>query len=584
MTAMDQASALDPVTLEVLRNALPAISDEMSYDLQRTSYNMMIYEVRDYCTALLDTEGALISQNIGGVSHFVADLGVVIRDGIERYGRAGFFPGDVVMHNHQATAGQHLNNVVIYTPVFHAGTLVAFAVVRAHWADIGGLSTGFGGSGAYDPWSEGLQVDQMKIYEKGEPDSKILKFIRDNIRFPDAAMGDLRSQLAACRLGDRRFCELLDRYGRATVLRAIQTIYAETEAKCRAAVAQIPDGTYEAEAFIDASPPYDIKVKVRVSGSDMEIDLSGCSPQRENSGLNSRTYAGAYIAYKALTAPVEPLNEGAFAALKVVLPEGNMMMARYPAFMASWGSPLPTVVDAIWRAFAEALPDRIPAAHSGSLGAPFALSGYDPSRKTGFVAQSIEAGGWGGRPDADGEDAAMSVCQGDVRNTPIETLELKSPVLVLERALWPDSGGPGTYRGGLGVQTRIKSLIEGRWNAGPPGYRLGCAPWGLRGGKPAVVGHTLMRGPGQQNYAKPPNPRPFAPAGTEVMFRTSGGGGWGDPLERDPAMVLRDVREGYVSVEKARREYGVVLSPGGEEVDSAATASLRAELRQGGTP
>jgi len=160
---MDQVAALDPVTLEVLRNALPAISDEMSYDLQRTSYNMMIYEVRDYCTALLDTEGALISQNIGGVSHFIADLGVVIRDGIARYGADGFFPGDVVMHNHQATAGQNLNNVVIYTPVFHESVLVAFAVVRAHWADIGGLSTGFGGAGAYDPWSEGLQVDQMKI-------------------------------------------------------------------------------------------------------------------------------------------------------------------------------------------------------------------------------------------------------------------------------------------------------------------------------------------------------------------------------------------------------------------------------------
>ena len=582
---MDQVAALDPVTLEVLRNALPAISDEMSYDLQRTSYNMMIYEVRDYCTALLDTEGALISQNIGGVSHFIADLGVVIRDGIARYGAEGFFPGDVVMHNHQATAGQHLNNVVIYTPVFHEKALVAFAVVRAHWADIGGLSTGFGGAGAYDPWSEGLQVDQMKIYEKGQPDAKILKFIRDNIRFPDAGMGDLRSQLAACRLGDRRFCELLDRYGRTTVLRAIAAIYAETEAKCRAAVSEIPDGTYEAEAFVDAAPgtpPYEIKVKVTVSGSDMEIDLSGCSPQRENSGLNSRTYAGAYIAYKALTAPLEPLNEGAFTALKVILPEGNMMMARYPAFMASWGSPIPTVVDTIWRAFAEALPDRIPAAHSGSLGAPFALSGYDRARKTGFVAQSIEAGGWGGRPDGDGQDASMSVCQGDVRNTPIETLELKSPVLVLERALWPDSGGAGKYRGGLGVQTRIRSLVEGRWNAGPPGYRSDYAPWGLRGGASGVVGHTLMRNPGEETYAKPPNPRPFAPAGTEVMFRTSGGGGWGDPLERDPERVLRDVREGYISAERAREAYGVVLDASAMRVDNAATAALRTERRQGG--
>ncbi len=206
---------LDPITLEVIRNALPAISDEMSVDLQRTSYNMMIYEVRDYCTALLDPDGSLISQNIGGVSHFVADLGVVVKDAVARYGRTGFKPGDVLLHNHQATAGQHLNNVVVYAPIFYEGELVAFAMVRAHWVDVGGLSTGFGaGNRAYDPWSEGLQFNQLKIYEGGVVDQKMLAFIRDNIRFPDNAMGDMRSQLAACRLGERRFVELLDRYGK----------------------------------------------------------------------------------------------------------------------------------------------------------------------------------------------------------------------------------------------------------------------------------------------------------------------------------------------------------------------------------
>ncbi|TCR63012.1 N-methylhydantoinase B [Bosea sp. BK604] len=570
------SSVLDPVTLEVMRNALPAISDEMSYDLQRTSYNMMIYEVQDYCTALLDVDGALISQNIGGVSHFVADLGAVIKDGVARFGKDGFSPGDVVMHNHQATAGQHLNNVVIYTPVFHQDRLVAFAVVRAHWADVGGQSTGFGGTGAYDPWSEGLQVDQLKIYEAGRPDEKVLKIIRDNIRYPDAAFGDLRSQLAACRLGERRFCELLDRYGHDDVLAMIAAIYAETEAKARAAVAEIPDGTYEAEAKMDGprgTPPFEIKVKVIVAGSDMTIDLSGCSPQRENSGLNSRTYAGAYIAYKALTAPMEPLNEGAFGGLNVVLPEGNMMMAKFPAFMASWGSPLPTVVDAIWRAFAGALPDRIPAAHSGSLGAPFALSGQDPARGAGFVAQSIEAGGWGGRPDADGEDVSMSVCQGDVRNTPIETMELKAPLMVGERALWADSGGPGKFRGGLGVKTTIRSLVDGRWNAGPPGHRSGYAPWGLRGGKPGAIGFTMIREPGG-DYERSLAPRVFGPAGTEVIYRTSGGGGWGNPLERDVERVSRDVREGYVTPEQARDAYGVVIDGSGR-VDVAATQALR---------
>jgi N-methylhydantoinase B len=572
--------ALDPITLEVMRNALPAISSEMSYDLQRTSYNMMIYEVQDYCTALLDTKGALISQNMGGVSHFVADLGAVIKDGLSRYGTDGFFPGDVIMHNHQATAGQHLNNVVIYTPIFHEGRHVAFAVVRAHWADVGGLSTGFGGTGAYDPWSEGLQVDQLKIYEKGEADTKVLKLIRDNIRYPDAAFGDLRSQIAACKLAERRLCELLDRYGRDTVLAMIDAIYAETETKARAAVLAIPDGVYEAESRMDGpkgTPPFEIRVKVTVAGSDMTIDLSGCSPQRENSGLNSRTYAGAYIAYKALTAPMEPLNEGAFGALNVIIPEGNMMMAKFPAFMASWGSPLPTVVDTIWRAFAEALPQRIPAAHSGSLGAPFALAGQDPVRGTGFVAQSIEAGGWGGRPDADGEDASMSVCQGDVRNTPIETLELKAPVLVEERALWPDSGGPGKYRGGLGVKTTIRSLVDGRWNAGPPGHRTGYAPWGLRGGLPGAIGYTLISEPGR-DFEPSISPRVFGPAGTRVIYRTSGGGGWGSPLERDPARVLADLREGNITEAQARDAYGVVFDATRVTVDTAKTAELRATM------
>jgi len=250
-------------------------------------------------------------------------------------------------------------------------------------------------------------------------------------------------------------------------------------------------------------------------------------------------------------------------------------MARFPAFMASWGSPLPTVVDTIWRAFAEVMPDSIPAAHSGSLGAPFALSGNDPETGRGFVAQSIEAGGWGGRPNRDGQDASMSVCQGDVRNTPIETLELKAPLLVLERSLWPDSGGAGRFRGGLGVQTTIRSLVDGRWNAGPPGHRTGCAPWGLNGGQSGAVGRTLIRYPGRSDLEPSLTPRQFAPAGTEMMYRTSGGGGWGDPLARPAAQVLQDVTEGYVSTEAARTRYGVVIDPQTATVDKTATAALR---------
>src|SRR5215469_14143499 len=208
---------VDPVTLEVIRNALPAIANEMAADVTRTSYNMMIYEVRDFCTALVTPDGALVSQNVGGVSHFVADLGAIVNDAMKRSGRKGFAPGDVIITNHQAVAGQHLNNIVIYMPYFFEGELLMFSIVRAHWIDIGGLSTGFGGEARIlDPWMEGLQLDQLKIYEAGKVNPVLLKVIRDNIRFPEASLGDMRSQIAACRLAFRHLDDLFEKFGRDT--------------------------------------------------------------------------------------------------------------------------------------------------------------------------------------------------------------------------------------------------------------------------------------------------------------------------------------------------------------------------------
>ena len=351
--------SLDPVTLEVIRNALPAVANEMAADLQRTSYNMMIYEVRDFCTALIDPDGKLVSQNVGGVSHFVADLGVIIVDGMQRYGRKGFKPGDVVITNHQAVAGQHLNNVVIYAPYFYKGELLMFMMVRAHWIDIGGMSTGFGaGPTVADPWLEGLQLDQLKIYEGGKLNDTLYRVLKDNIRFPESSLGDMKSQMAACRLAAKRMDEMFDKYGRETILSAIETIFDETELKCRNVVSQLPDGVYEAESAIDddgvlKGEPVPIRAKVTIKKGEMTIDLSGCSAERK-SGVNSRTLAGARVAYKALTAPNDPVNEGSFRALNVIIPEGNVMMARYPAPMSSWSIMIPMVVDTIVKALAQA--------------------------------------------------------------------------------------------------------------------------------------------------------------------------------------------------------------------------------------
>src|SRR5947207_11697381 len=458
---------LDPVTLEVIRNALPAVANEMATDLQRTSYNMMIYEVRDYCTALLDTEGELICQNVGGVSHFVADLGVIITDGMKRYGKEGFAPGDVIITNHQAVAGQHLNNVVIYTPYFYRGELLMFAMVRAHWIDVGGMSTGFGaGPTVADPWMEGLQLDQLKIYEAGALNETLYRVLKDNIRFPESSLGDMKSQMAACRLAARRMDELFDKYGRETILKAIARIFDETEQKCRNVVAQLADGIYEAASALDddgvlKGEPVPIHAKVTIKNGEMTIDLSGCSRER-HAGINSRTLAGARVAYKALTGPLDPVNEGSFRALKVIIPEGNIMMARFPAPMAGWSGIVPTVVDAIVRALADAMPDRVPAGHHALLGGAVVFFGTHPKTKRRFVVQSIEGGGWGGRPFEDGESGTVSVCQGDVRNGSIEGIELKCPVLIEKRELRTDSAGAGKFRGGFGLDVQVRNLEIGR--------------------------------------------------------------------------------------------------------------------------
>ena len=387
-------------------------------------------------------------------------------------------PGDVLITNHQAVAGQHLNNIVIYTPFFLDGKLTGFPAVRAHWVDIGGLSTGFGALGAGDPWSEGLQLNQLKIYEAGKPDAKLLRVISDNIRFPQAAMGDLRSQIAACRLAERRLEELYKRYGADTIAEAMEIIYSEAERKCRAVVETIPDGVYEAENFIEApgakEPIVHIKVKVTVSGSDMEIDYTGTQAQTSGNN-NARTLAAAYIAYKGLTTPLEPANEGSFRALKAIVPEGCIMMAKYPAAMADWASPLPGAADAVLKALAPAIPERIPAGHFGYMMIGRSFTGYDPRRGRNFVLQidrrrrlgwTADAARWsirlgwhvpGRRPQCADREHRAEV-PGDRRRARLAAGHRRSRQV--SRRSWHPAAGEGARRGALGLAAASPLLLS----------------------------------------------------------------------------------------------------------------------------
>jgi N-methylhydantoinase B len=321
-----------------------------------------------------------------------------------------------------------------------------------------------------------------------------------------------------------------------------------------------------------------IHAKVTIAKGHMTIDLSGCSGERR-AAINSRTFAGARVAYKALTGPLDPVNEGSFKALDVVIPEGNIMMARFPAPMSGWSAIVPTVVDTIVAALAKAMPDRVPAGHHGLLGGAVVFFGQHPGTNKRFVVQSLEGGGWGGRPTEDGESATVSVCQGDVRNGSIEGIELKCPVLVEGRALRPGSGGAGKFRGGLGLDMRVRNLVEGKWNFEHTS-RQKCPPWPLWGGKPGETGGYLLRLPGENEFKSMAGSHVPVPIGSEVIVRTGGGGGFGDPLARDPAAVRHDVREEMVSRVSAREDYGVVLRDD-LTLDEAATARLRNEITSG---
>jgi N-methylhydantoinase B len=346
-------------------------------------------------------------------------------------------------------------------------------------------------------------------------------------------------------------------------------------------VSQLADGVYEAEAALDEDgvtrdEPVPIRAKVTIDHGAMTIDLSGCSQERR-AAINSRTLAGARVAYKALTGPLDPVNEGSFRALKVIIPEGNVMMARFPAPMSSWSVIVPMVVDTIVAALAPAMPERVPAGHHALLGGSVVFFGMHPQTNRRFVVQSIEGGGWGGRPFEDGESGTVSVCQGDVRNGSIEGIELKCPVLVEARALRTDSGGAGKYRGGLGIDMHVRNLVEGKWNFEHV-RRSQCPPWGLWGGEPGEYGAYLLRGPGERDFRVAGGAHQAVPVRTEVIVRTGGGGGWGDPLERDSMAVRADVQEEFISARSAHEHYGVVVRDD-LTVDHAATERARIAIR-----
>jgi N-methylhydantoinase B len=552
---------VNPITLEVVRNALVAYADEMATVLCRTAYNMMIFEVRDYCVGICDPDGALIAQNTGGLPIFLADLGAAVKGAVDIHGIDGFEPGDVLISNDPKVCGQHLNNVVVFTPFFHEGKLVAFPALRAHWVDVGGGSRGFGSSHSREIFDEGLQISAVK-----------------------SSFGDLRAQIAGARIGERRLRELYDKYGADVMRDCIHAIWDQSERLARAAITAMPDGVYEAESSLDHNhldfdTPIPIKVKVIISGDEMTVDFSDLPPQQAgpiNSGA-SGGIACARVAFKCVAAPHGVVNEGEMRPLKVILPTGKMLSATPPAPLTFWSNSMPTVIDTILKALADVLPDRIPAAHKGDMGG-FAVFGRDEARGRPFICLNIVGGGFGAKASGDGVNAVVSVCQGAVQNAPIEVQEAYYPLIFDSLCLRQDSGGAGKHRGGLGVEMTVRSEQEFFVNTHLQRTKL--APWGIAGGLDALPNGAVLETREGEAKAGVTLDRQIVRPGDRLVFRMGGGGGYGDPLERPLESVRQDVAEGAVSRDAARSLYGVVFKAGALDLDQSASEALRVNLRR----
>jgi N-methylhydantoinase B len=571
--------ATDPVVTEIVRNGVIAVTEEMKTNLMRTAYNIIIYEALDFTTGLFTPEGDTISIGIG-LPMFIRGMSETVKAKIKHIGRDNIKPGDIYVTNDSYLTGSHLNHVTLTLPIFHQGKLVGFSCCMAHWLDIGGMLGGM----STDIFSEGLQIPIMKLHDRGVVNETLVDIIRQNVRLPSRAMGDLRAQVTAVKTGERRFLQLIERYGRDAVLGAIAAIMDHAEAMARSRTVTIPDGVYEAESYMDddgieVGKPVPIRVRVVVKGDEMTVDLTNVSKQVRgfyNSGITTG-YACAQVAYKCLTSPTDyPINDGSFRSLKVIVPPGRIVSATRPAPMRWWMTYPMTIVDTLFKALAPVIPDRVIAGHHADL-LVASLHGINPKTSEFFIANfGPLGGGWGAKRSEDGISATVCINDGDTHNSPNEQAEAKFPLVVERYALVPDSGGAGRRRGGLGVERVVRARIPMTMNTQVE--RAHCKPWGLNSGLEGTGNQVALRQGGQWKTDFPNAKVLVASLKKDDAFliRGGGGGGYGNPLERAIDEVAEDVRQGYVSIKAAAEHYGVVIDPDTLAVDHAASDRLRA--------
>jgi N-methylhydantoinase B len=577
-------NAVDPITLEVLREAFVSIVREMRVTLVRTAYSSVLYEGEDFSCVLMDGDAQIVSMS-KGQDHplHIVPIAWSMKAVREKFGD-DIHPGDMFLHNDPYTGGTHLNDVALIYPLFADGKMFVFPVVRAHWGDVGGMSPGSLSGGATEIFQEGVRIPPIRIIERGRPNEAALELIFANMRGPRERKGDFDAMIGTCRKAAERVEALQARYGVETVRGAVALLMDRAETRMRHAISALRDGEYLYEAHLESGrerlEPLTVRAKVTVAGDSLTVDLSGTSPQTAGPTNVGPAMAptGAFTIIKSFLDPGSDVNSGAFRPLTIITPPGTIVNADPPAPCGGMVEVKYCVETAVMGALAPALDGRIAGDLKGG-GNHCYVGGPHPRTGETFIFYEYPAGGTGGYEGGDGSNTVRAWTESDMTTLqPIEAVEQLYPVRVEATSLREDSGGPGRWRGGLGLTRAVRILVPST-TLSVLAEKAVLPPFGVCGGASGARNRFWVRRDGQ----------PIAPSrlpgkvggfplqpGDILLMESSGGGGFGDPLERDPAQVVADVAEGYVTRDAAESAYGIVWN--GDGVNAAETARRRASL------
>jgi N-methylhydantoinase B len=575
-------ATLDPITFEVIKNALSSAADEMALIIMRSAYSPVVRDSMDYSTALCDRHGQVVAQGLTlavQLGSFPDCMRVLLKDHA-----ATTRPGDVFMFNDPYGAGgQHLPDIYIIKPIFHEGAIEGWACSMAHHCDIGGITPGSSAIHATEIFQEGLCIPVVKLHEEGVPNETLLRIVAKNTRMPVQVLGDLRAQLSACSVGERGYRELIVKHGIAQLRRYVEALQTQAEQLMRKVISEIPDGHYSFVDWIDGigeePQPLKIAVEITVAGDNIYVDFTGTSKQVQ-AAVNcpiAMVNSVTYCAIRCLTTIEIPNCEGYMRPVTVFVPPGTILNPNHPAACAARGVMGYRVFDAIMGAFAQVVPERVQAAGEGGP-TLFAVGGRHEGRP--YVLTEVMVGAWGARYRLDGVEGVSNPAA-NLSNNPVELIEAELPLEVLEYGLVPDSGGAGRTRGGLAF-VRVFRLLADEGVCTLRSDRRAHPPCGLAQGMPGGPSMSILNPGTPHERVLPTMPMEAIKLKKGDVFRhvSAGGGGFGSPCDRAPASVLEDVREGKVSVAGALEHYGIVVDNVTLAIDEQQTNQLRAAMRR----